>query len=90
MLYEEKIPLHDETRAVAKEFGLAATTCALNGGEDYELLFTLSPADFEKIKSEDWLSVIGHMTTPDQGCKLITTDDKKIDIQAQGWNHLAR
>lgn len=88
LLYEEKLPLHDETRAAAGTFGLAATTCALNGGEDYELLFTLSPSDFDKIKEESWLSVIGHMTSADQGCKLITSGDKKIDLKAQGWNHM--
>lgn len=87
VIYEEKIPIHDDTMALAKNFNIAATTAALNGGEDYELLFTLSPDQFEKIKEEEWLSVIGHMTTADEGKKLITNGNKRIDLTAQGWNH---
>lgn len=87
VLYEEKIPIHDETSENARKFNIAPTTAALNGGEDYELLFTISPTDFEKIKEEEWLSVIGYMTSPEEGKKLITQGDKRIDITAQGWNH---
>lgn len=88
VLYEEKLPIHDDTRSCASIFGISATTCALNGGEDYELLFTLSPHDFEKIKEEDWLTIIGHITPETEGKKLITNGNKRIDITAQGWNHM--
>lgn len=89
LLYEEKLPIHDDTRHNATQFGISATTCALNGGEDYELLFTISPSDFEKIKEESWLSIIGHITSAEEGQKLITNGNKKVGLTAQGWNHLS-
>lgn len=89
LIYEDKLPIHEATRTAAKQFGVSATTCALNGGEDYELLFTLSLSDFEKIKDAEWLSVIGHVVPAEEGKKLITNGNLKIDLTAQGWNHMA-
>ena len=89
VLYEEKIPIHDDTKQAAEKFGIAATTCALNGGEDYELLFTISPDDFEKIKECDLLNVIGHITAAEEGKVLITNGNNRIALTAQGWNPIA-
>jgi len=86
ILYEEKLPIHEETRAAAATFGIASTTCALNGGEDYELLFTISQHDFEKVKECELLNIIGHITKPDEGKVLITNGDKRVELSAQGWN----
>ncbi|MBL7766217.1 MAG: thiamine-phosphate kinase [Chitinophagaceae bacterium] len=88
MLYEEKLPIHDETRLNAERFGIAATTAALNGGEDYELLMTISPDDFEKINQPDKISIIGHMTEAIDGAVLLTNGGNKINLTAQGWNPL--
>jgi len=85
-LYEEKIPVSPKTIEAAKEFNLDYVTCALNGGEDYELLFTIRPADYEKIKGNPSLSVIGHATTDAMGCRLITRLGETITLKAQGWN----
>jgi thiamine-monophosphate kinase len=89
VIYEEKLPIHDETRAAADKFGIAATTCALNGGEDYELLFTISPADFEKIKDGEHFTIIGHITPAEEGKVLITNGNNRLALTAQGWNHVA-
>ncbi len=86
VIYEEKLPIHDQTRDNAAKFGIAATTAALNGGEDYELLFTISASDFEKIKECDLLTVIGHMSSADKGKVLITNAEKRVELTAQGWN----
>lgn len=86
LVYEEKLPIHDQTKANAEKFGIASTTAALNGGEDYELLFTISPSDFEKIKDCDLLNVIGHITKPEEGQYFITNSNNKIELTAQGWN----
>ena len=64
------------------------TTCALNGGDDYELLFTIPLADHEKIQAIDDVKVIGHITKPTLGCALITRDDQEFTLKAQGWNPL--
>jgi thiamine-monophosphate kinase len=87
IIYEEKLPIHEQTRANADKFGIAATTCALNGGEDYELLFTLSPSDFEKVKECDLFTIIGHMTNAAEGRVLLTNGNNKVELKAQGWNH---
>ncbi|GBL35219.1 thiamine-monophosphate kinase [Filimonas sp.] len=87
-IYEEKLPIHEQTTEGASKFGIAATTCALNGGEDYELLFTISPENFEKIKECDLLNIIGHITKPEEGKVLITNGNNRIELTAQGWNHL--
>ncbi len=87
-IYEEKLPIHDDTKLAADAFGIAVTTCALNGGEDYELLFTISPADFETVKECDLFNIIGHITKPEEGKVLITNGNNRIELTAQGWNHI--
>ena len=85
-LYEEKIPIDPLTYDRAREFNLDPTVCALNGGEDYELLFTISMSDYEKIKGNPNISVIGHTTHEDSGCNLISPSGTSTPITAQGWN----
>ena len=87
-LYEEKIPIDPMTYDTAREFGIDPTVCALNGGEDYELLFTIKQSDFEKIKNNPDISIIGHMTEASAGCNLISKSEKVHPIKAQGWNSL--
>ncbi len=86
LLYEEKIPISEETRNAAYKFELDPTACALSGGEDYELLFTIRKEDYEKLVLNENISVIGYMTDPDQGNKILTKGGNKFDITAQGWN----
>ncbi|MCC7029400.1 MAG: thiamine-phosphate kinase [Chitinophagaceae bacterium] len=86
VLYEDKLPIHEQTRLNADKFNIAATTCALNGGEDYELLFTVSTDEFEKISNCPLLTVIGHVTGADEGQYLITNGNNKVKLTAQGWN----
>ena len=88
-LYEEKIPLNEATKAAAFKFGLDPTVCALNGGEDYELLFTIKMDDFDKIKGNPNFSVIGHMTQESEGIHLVTRANTKIPLKARGWNAIA-
>ncbi len=85
-LYENKIPLDPTVISTCEEFNLNSTTVALNGGEDYELLFTIKQEDYPKIKANPNLTVIGHITNKDQGAALITRANEKIALQAQGWN----
>ena len=85
-LYEDKIPIDPMTYDTAREFGIDPTVCALNGGEDYELLFTISQHDFETIKNNPDISIIGHITEPAAGCQLISKSGKVHEIKAQGWN----
>ena len=84
-LYEEKIPLDPQFIAVCEEFNVDSTTLALSGGEDYELLFTIKQADFQKIKANPNLTVIGHITDKSDSVNLITRGDELIPIKAQGW-----
>lgn len=86
VLYEEKIPIHDETKETALEFNLDPTTCALSGGEDYELLFTVKQEDYEKITLSEQISVIGYMTEASEGANLLTKGGNKHKLIAQGWN----
>ena len=86
VLYEEKIPIHDETKETALEFNLDPTTCALSGGEDYELLFTIKQEDYEKITLSEQISVIGYMTDAAEGANLLTKGGNKHKLIAQGWN----
>jgi len=88
VLYEEKIPVHDEMRKAVYKFEMDPTACALSGGEDYELLFTLSQNDYDKIVINEQISVIGYMTDVEQGATIITKGGSKYPITAQGWNHL--
>jgi thiamine-monophosphate kinase len=85
-IYEEKIPIDPMTYDTAREFGLDPTVCALSGGEDYELLFTIKQADYDKIKDSPDISVIGHITDLASGCQLITKSGNQHEIKAQGWN----
>ena len=89
-IYEEKIPVAPETITAAKEFGLDFTTSALNGGEDYELLFTIKQSDYEKVKGNPNLTVIGHITDESQGCMLVTKAGQTIALKAQGWDALLK
>lgn len=84
-LFEEKIPIDPEVTMTSGEFKLNSTTSALNGGEDYELLFTINQKDFEKIKNHPFLSVIGHACNLKDGCQLITGLGHQIELSAQGW-----
>ena len=86
VLYEEKIPIADETRNAAYKFELDPTACALSGGEDYELLFTIAQDDYDKLVLNEQVSVIGYMTEPEKGKKIITKGGNVYDITAQGWN----
>ena len=85
-LYEDKLPLDPQFISVCEEFEVDSTTMALNGGEDYELLFTISTSDFDKIKGNPHLTVVGHMTPENEGIHLITRANTKIPIVARGWN----
>jgi thiamine-monophosphate kinase len=86
-LYEEKIPISEEAIKRAMTFNLDAFTCALNGGEDYELLFTIDPADLKKFENNPHFTVIGHITKPAEGQKLVTKSGQTFDLKAQGWVH---
>ncbi len=85
-IYEDKIPINDASRKAAFKFGLDPTMCALNGGEDYELIFTLKQEDHDKIVLNEDISVVGYMTEMEEKCKLLTKGGGTHDIIAQGWN----
>jgi thiamine-monophosphate kinase len=85
-IYEERIPLDYQTAVAAEEFNMNVTTCALNGGEDYELLFTVPLSDREKAEALEDVKVIGYISKPDQGKILVTRDGAEFDLKAQGWN----
>lgn len=87
-LYENKIPLDPQVISTCEEFNIDSTTVALNGGEDYELLMTISQDDFPKIKGNPNLTVIGYMTEESRGMHLVTRGEEKIPIIAKGWNAL--
>ncbi len=85
-IYEERIPIDYQTAVTAEEFNMNVYTAALNGGEDYELLFTVPLTAHEKVEQLDDIKVIGHITRPELGAKLITRDGNEFDLKAQGWN----
>jgi thiamine-monophosphate kinase len=85
-LYEEKLPIDEDTRKAAFKFELDPTACALSGGEDYELLFTLPQSEHEKLVLNEQISVIGYMTDAEEGAKVITRGGALHNITAQGWN----
>ena len=87
-VYEERIPIDYQTAVMAEELNMNVTTCALNGGEDYELLFTIPLTDHDKASSIKGIKVIGHITKPELGCGLITRDGQEFELKAQGWNPL--
>ncbi|WP_068471587.1 thiamine-phosphate kinase [Saccharicrinis aurantiacus] len=90
-IYETKIPIDPVTSMMAEEVNMSPTVAALNGGEDYELLFTISQADYEKFSEETDLKIytIGHITEESKGSYLVTGGDQEVALQAQGWNALA-
>jgi len=87
-IYENKIPVDPTTAMLADEMGINPTVTALNGGEDYELLFTISQADYEKFKEAGDVNIyiVGHITEETKGCYLVTNADQEVELQAQGWN----
>ena len=88
-IYEDRIPIDYQTAMMAEELNMNLVTAALNGGEDYELLFTVPLTDHEKVSKLSGVRVIGYITKPDLGCAMITRDDTEIPLRAQGWNPLA-
>lgn len=88
VLYEEKIPIHEDMKKAVFKFEMDPTACALSGGEDYELLFTIDPADYEKLVLNEQISVVGYMTDEEAGAKIITKGGNTHPIKAQGWVHL--
>lgn len=89
-IYEEKLPLDPAVISVCEEFNLDSTTVLLNGGEDYELLYTISQKDYPKIKGNPHFSIIGHVTPKEEGNHLITRAGEKIELIARGWNGLKK
>jgi len=88
VLYEEKIPIAEQMKQAAYKFEIDPTACALSGGEDYELLFTIAQSDYDKLVVNEEISVVGYMTEPELGANIITKGGGKHAITAQGWNHL--
>lgn len=88
-IYEKNIPIDYQTAVMAEELNMNVTTCALNGGEDYELLFTVPIGDHEKIQQMDNVKLIGHITRPELGLMLVTRDNQEFELKAQGWNPLS-
>lgn len=86
VLYEEKIPIHEDSRMAAFKFGLDPTACALSGGEDYELLFTIPQSEYDKLVLNEQISVVGYMTDAAEGSHILTKGGNKFHITAQGWN----
>ena len=86
VLYEDKIPIHDDARAMAMEFNLGSAACALSGGEDYELLFTIKQEEYEKMARNNDISIIGYITKKEEGVHIITKGGAKHKLTAQGWN----
>lgn len=89
-VYEEKLPIAKETKAFAEETQIPPSIFAMNGGEDYELLFTIKQEDYKQIETNPVITVIGHITDKEKGQYIITPDEKEVPIQAQGWNTFDR
>lgn len=87
VIFDEKIPVDQETYNQAREFNIDASTAALNGGEDYELLFSISQSDYDKIKDTEHLTIVGHFTDKASGYMVVDRAGTVIPIKAQGWNH---
>lgn len=86
-IYEERLPIDYQTSIQAEQFGLSPVTCALNGGEDYELLFTVALKDYERIAQIEGIHIIGRIEKEEIGALLITRDGAEFPLQAQGWQH---
>ncbi len=89
-VFEDKLPLDPQVISTCEEFNMNSTVVALNGGEDYEQLFTVAQSDFEKIKGNPNFSIIGHMTDKNEGVNLITRASQKMELTAQGWDALLK
>ena len=87
-IYEERIPIDYQTAVMAEELNMNVTTCALNGGEDYELVFTVPLSSHEVVERIEGIKIVGHITRKDLGCALITRDGSEFELKAQGWNPL--
>lgn len=87
-IYEDKIPINYQAAVMAEELNMNIVTAALNGGEDYELLFTVSLEDYDKIVALEGVGIVGHMTKPELGLNLVGREGEEIELQAQGWNSL--
>lgn len=87
-VFEKNIPIDYQTAVMAEEMNMNVTTSALNGGEDYELLFTVPIGDYEKIQDMEDVKLIGHITKKELGCMLVTRDNQEFELKAQGWNPL--
>ncbi len=87
-IYEKELPIDYQTALMAEEMGMSITTCALNGGEDYELLFTIPIGDKDKIEIIEGIKMIGYITEEKYGCQLISSDGNEFELKAQGWNPL--
>ena len=87
-IYEKELPIDYQTAVMAEELNMNVTTCALNGGEDYELLFTVPIGDLEKVKAIEDVHLIGHITEEKFGLQLVTRDNQEFELKAQGWNPL--
>ena len=85
-MYEDRIPIDYQTALMAEELNMNLVTAAMNGGEDYELLFTVPLADHEKVARMKTARLIGRITKPDLGAYMVTRDDQEVAIKAQGWN----
>lgn len=85
-VYEDRIPIDYQTAAMAEELNMSLITAAMNGGEDYELLFTVPLTDHDRIENIKGVKMIGYVTTPDLGCAMITRDGQEFPLKAQGWN----
>jgi len=86
LVYEDKVPIHNDTRRAAKRFNLDPLTCALNGGEDYELLFTINQSDYNAVFNSGLVSIIGNMTSREERVKMILISGDEVSLSAQGWN----
>jgi thiamine-monophosphate kinase len=84
-IYEDRLPIDYQTAVMAEELNMNVSTCALNGGEDYELLFTVPISEHEKIERMEGVKLIGHITKKELGCALVTRDGNEFELKAQGW-----
>jgi thiamine-monophosphate kinase len=87
LIYEDKLPIDKQTYDTAVEFGIDPITCVLNGGEDYELLFTIRQEDFHKLEKHPDVHFIGHVTPASEGKFLVTKSGTAVELKAQGWKH---
>jgi thiamine-monophosphate kinase len=87
VIFEEHLPIHKNTYDTAEKLNMSVMTAVLNGGEDYELLFTIGQEDYQKIEIDPFIHIIGHIDTPDKGASVRMRSGQFVDIQAQGWHH---